>query len=210
MKRPLVPAVILAFCNVIVAHAAASLPRTAQCRGVSSAEVFDLLRRSAEDPAKTAAKSHLSPRTVACASSGGKTRRKISPHGAAPSSPPHGVAAFSRALGAGTIENLAVGSDVYTGPPPVALVHPVHTRPLREMPPIPPPRRGDGEDHEHPEPIRPQPPTDDSLPDTAAHQTTFGSPISAPTATGLGFDGVGVGLAGFVPSSNPPDVNGRV
>ena len=33
---------------------------------------------------------------------------------------------------------------------------------------------------------------------------------SAPTPTGLNFDGVGVGLAGFSPSSNPPDVNGRV
>jgi len=33
---------------------------------------------------------------------------------------------------------------------------------------------------------------------------------SAPTASGTGWDGVGVGLAGFAPSSNPPDVNGRV
>ncbi len=41
-------------------------------------------------------------------------------------------------------------------------------------------------------------------------QTTAGDRSSAPTPTGLNFDGVGVGLAGFSPSSNPPDVNGRV
>ena len=34
--------------------------------------------------------------------------------------------------------------------------------------------------------------------------------VSAPTPTGLSFDGVGVGLAGFIVGSNPPDVNGRV
>ena len=33
---------------------------------------------------------------------------------------------------------------------------------------------------------------------------------SAPSPTGLSFDGVGVGLGGFAPSGNPPDVNGRV
>src|SRR6185437_1376732 len=34
--------------------------------------------------------------------------------------------------------------------------------------------------------------------------------ISAPTATGLSFEGIGVGIPGFTPSSNPPDVNGHV
>src|SRR5437763_1726406 len=33
---------------------------------------------------------------------------------------------------------------------------------------------------------------------------------TAMPATGLGFDGVGVGLGGFTPASNPPDVNGRI
>ena len=47
-------------------------------------------------------------------------------------------------------------------------------------------------------------------PDLSTHQLAPGALISAPTATGLGFDGVGVGLGGYTPSSNPPDVNGRI
>src|SRR5205807_9055204 len=41
-------------------------------------------------------------------------------------------------------------------------------------------------------------------------QTSQGPVFSAPTPVGTGWDGVGIGLGGFVPSSNPPDVNGRV
>ncbi|HTG15214.1 MAG TPA: carboxypeptidase-like regulatory domain-containing protein, partial [Blastocatellia bacterium] len=52
------------------------------------------------------------------------------------------------------------------------------------------------------------PPTD--KPTGGFVQTLVGPVVSAPTATGLSFEGVGVGLAGFVPSSNPPDTNGRV
>jgi hypothetical protein len=37
-----------------------------------------------------------------------------------------------------------------------------------------------------------------------------GPQVSAPSATGVSFEGVGVGLGGFNPGSNPPDVNGRV
>src|SRR5882724_13113857 len=58
------------------------------------------------------------------------------------------------------------------------------------------------------EPARPKPPTDSP---TSGFMQTFAGPVlSAPTATGVSWDGVGVGLAGFVPSSNPPDTNGRV
>src|SRR5882724_9385416 len=84
-------------------------------------------------------------------------------------------------------------------------VKPVYTRPLRDLPKIPPAlaiRR------EVREPQRPKPPTD--KPTGGFVQTLLGPALSAPTATGLSFDGVGVGLAGFVPSSNPPDTNGRV
>ncbi|CAN5554593.1 hypothetical protein BH18VER1_BH18VER1_03670 [soil metagenome] len=63
--------------------------------------------------------------------------------------------------------------------------------------------------HEHPEPIRPQPPTDKGGP-AGPLQTTAGLEYSAPSPVGTGFDGVGSGTAGYVPSSNPPDVNGRV
>src|SRR5437870_3049025 len=81
----------------------------------------------------------------------------------------------------------------------------VHTRPLRQLPKIPPAlavRR------EVREPARPKPPTDTP---TGGFKQTFPGPVlSAPTPTGVSWDGVGVGLAGFVPSSNPPDTNGRV
>src|SRR5205807_10587507 len=41
-------------------------------------------------------------------------------------------------------------------------------------------------------------------------QTVAGPQISAPTPTGLSFEGVGVGLGAFSPGANPPDVEGRV
>src|SRR5882724_5503772 len=84
-------------------------------------------------------------------------------------------------------------------------VKPVYTRPLRDLPKIPPSlaiRR------EVREPARPKPPTD--TPTRSFIHTFLGPALSAPTPTGLDFLGVGVGLAGFVPSSNPPDTNGRV
>ena len=84
-------------------------------------------------------------------------------------------------------------------------VKPVYTRPLRDLPKIPPSlaiRR------EVREPAKPKPPTD--TPTRSFVQNFLGPVVSAPPATGLNFLGVGVGLAGFVPSSNPPDTNGRV
>src|SRR6185295_14469572 len=52
------------------------------------------------------------------------------------------------------------------------------------------------------------------LPESGAPEARIqefpGSALSAPSPAGLSFDGVGVGVGGFAPSSNPPDVNGRV
>jgi hypothetical protein len=94
----------------------------------------------------------------------------------------------------------------YTGPhKDVRPVEAVRTRPLRELPKIPPAlavRR------EVREPARPKPPTD--TPTRGFMQSFSGPVLSAPTPTGVSWDGVGVGLAGFIPSSNPPDTNGRV
>ena len=59
------------------------------------------------------------------------------------------------------------------------------------------------------EPIRPQPPTDLKGVDRAA-QTFQGAVFSAPYPAGVSFEGVGTGIPGFVPTSNPPDTNGRV
>src|ERR1044071_6089499 len=82
----------------------------------------------------------------------------------------------------------------------------VQTLPLRAIPPIAPSL---APGHNHPEPIIPPSPTLGAGIDTA-RQTILGRSLSAPTPTGLSWDGVGVGLAGFSPSSNPPDVEGRV
>ena len=104
----------------------------------------------------------------------------------------------------GTLQNQTPAN--YRGPRYDARpVKPVHTRPLRQLPMIPPAlaMRPDV-----PEPIRPKPPTD--TPTGGFTQNLVGPVLSAPTPTGMSWDGVGVGLAGFVPSSNPPDTNGRV
>src|SRR5205085_11721644 len=52
----------------------------------------------------------------------------------------------------------------YAGPPPVANAHAVKTPPLRKMPVIPPPKRG--ESVERREPVRPARPADDRPADT--------------------------------------------
>jgi hypothetical protein len=83
-------------------------------------------------------------------------------------------------------------------------VEPVHTRPLRQLAMIPPALAARPD---IPEPVRPKPPTDS--PTGGFTQNFLGRVLSAPTE-GVSWDGVGVGLAGFVPSSNPPDTNGRV
>src|SRR2546423_167592 len=80
--------------------------------------------------------------------------------------------------------------------------------PLSEMPVIRPDKVAK---HVHPEPVAPEPlPNDPTTEAKVPRQTLLGPVTSAPSPTGLNFDGVGVGLAGFAPSSNPPDVNGRV
>jgi hypothetical protein len=82
----------------------------------------------------------------------------------------------------------------------------VRTAPLRNLPAIPP--RLAPAPFER-EPIRPQPPTDVTGPDLKA-QTFAGALVSAPTPTGVSFEGVGAGIPGFIPSLIPPDTNGRV
>ena len=52
---------------------------------------------------------------------------------------------------------------------------------------------------ERPEPVRPALPTDGGV--DPKSQTTFGPVTSAPTATGISFEGIGVGIPGFVPSA---------
>ncbi len=95
----------------------------------------------------------------------------------------------------------------YSGPPrDLTPVRAVRTGKLRDMAPIDPATVAK---FYHVEPIPPKPPTRSGGPDGPL-QTTVAPQTSAPSPAGVNFDGVGVGLAGFSPSSNPPDVNGRV
>jgi hypothetical protein len=95
----------------------------------------------------------------------------------------------------------------YSGPPQTLTpVTPVRTRKLRDMAPIDPDKVVK---YWHPEPLPPKLPTKKGgMP--GAVQTAGGAQTSAPSATGVSFEGVGVGLGNFVPGGNPPDVNGRV
>ena len=90
--------------------------------------------------------------------------------------------------------------------PDLRPVNAVRSGKLRDMPPIDP---ATVPKVDHPRPIRPKPPTQSGGPDGPI-QTIAGPLPSAPSPTGLSFDGVGVGLGLFSPSGNPPDVNGRV
>jgi hypothetical protein len=95
----------------------------------------------------------------------------------------------------------------YSGPPlDLRPVQAVRTGKLLDMPPIDPETVAK---NYHLEPIPPRPPTQ-SGGAAGPIQTIAGPLTSAPTPTGLSFEGVGVGLGSFVPGSNPPDVNGRV
>src|SRR6185436_15555511 len=224
MKRLLLAlAVMIPFAGVAVAEDAhpksAALPRVPQCRAVAPEEVFDLLSHATEDPAKAFGKKSASakkrpvPRAVACASKVWQARHGQGVAAASSRLSPTGRGALSRALGSGwqPTANLPAAQP-YAGPPnDPRPINAVRTPPLRTVHPLPPPRRGEADDdeHGHPEPIRPVPPTE-SGGSEGAIQGSMGALISAPTPAGLGFDGVGVGLGGFSPSSNPPDVNGRV
>ena len=104
----------------------------------------------------------------------------------------------------GTFHDQTVAS--YRGPRhDLRPVQPVHTGLLRRMPMIPPAL---APHPDIPEPVQPKAPND--TPTRGFTQTSLGRLESAPTPTGLVFPGVGVGLAGFIPGSNPPDTNGRV
>ncbi len=96
---------------------------------------------------------------------------------------------------------------LYSGAPQLLTpVTPVRTGKLRDMAPIDPEKVVK---YYHPEPIPPKLPTQKGGM-VAAVQTDSGAQTSAPGATGVNFEGIGVGLGGFAPSGNPPDVNGRV
>ncbi|HEV8434004.1 MAG TPA: hypothetical protein VGR95_11375, partial [Thermoanaerobaculia bacterium] len=174
------------------------------------------------EPAKATSASPAATPEKAPAKAVRKSKRKVkvAKRSKSAKAPAKAANAKPSAAGARTAGPLTPGAPpqpvvedapAYTGPPvDLRPVLPVRTPPLRAVRPIPPPKRGDDTDGHHPEPILPTTPLPDGGPDLSTHQLSPGALISAPTATGLSFDGVGVGLAGFTPSSNPPDVEGRI
>ena len=95
----------------------------------------------------------------------------------------------------------------YSGAPQhLTPVTPVRTQKLRDTATIDPEKVVK---NYHPEPIPPKLPTK-SGGAAGAIQTVAGPQVSAPSPTGISFEGVGVGLGAFSPGANPPDVEGRV
>src|SRR3954453_11874155 len=219
MKRIVVGAVILigliGTANADSKHpqraAKADLP---DCRGISSPEQIRSAKSAKADPAVAFAKKHRAaamPASVVCQSKLWQALHGNVKVATSKRLSPDGQRAVSGPLGAGHPRTEDSPVQAYAGPPvDLRPVIPIRAPPLRNVHPLPPPKHGEDNDHSHPEPIRPITPLEDGGPDLSTHQVTPGALTSAPTSTGLGFDGVGVGLAGFTPASNPPDVNGRI
>jgi hypothetical protein len=189
----------------------ANLP---DCRGISSPEQIRSAKTAKADPAVAYAKKHRAtamPASVVCQSKLWQALHGNVKVAASKRLSPDAQRALSRPSGSGRIRTQDSPVQAYVAPEADARpVDSVHAPPLENVHPITPPVRGDGtDDHGHPEPVRPVPPTESGGPDGPL-QMVMGPVASAPTAVGSGFDGVGVGVAGFSPSSNPPDVNGHV
>src|SRR5438270_2636433 len=186
------------------ASARQRIPDVPECDGALTKKIVERAKSAKSDPGVAYAKNHrgIAPASVRCASALWRALHASKP---GPTMSPRGAAALAEAVDTRAVQKPNGGP--YAGPPPVSVAHPVHTPPLRKMPIVPPPFRG--EDAERFEPIRPQHPSD-TPPADIARQKTMGPLRSAPTSTGLGFEGVGVGIPGFVPCCVPPDTNGRV
>ena len=225
--------------SVPTTAAAADLPDIPQCRGALSQDIVNIVQGATQNPRKALERmrrqgtGNLSKVSVDCAGrlwqalhpkmtraerkaaarlartsemrrQGAEASRERTVSG--PLSP-----AGKRALAREDAEHEFVADDApYTGPHvDHRPVHAIRTPPLRKVHPIPPPRRGEDDGESHREPVRPIPPTEVGGPD-GPYQLFQGPSVSAPTPGSVAFDGIGVGLGGFSPSSNPPDVNGRV
>ena len=212
MKRVMISAVIVLsmFANVKAASAArkavkSDVARVTECSGLSAQTIVDVVNSAKADPGATSICASKVWRAVhassAAKSASTKIARKSSKHRRAATAAP-----LSRFAGSDQADTN--GAAVVSGPDYRPVV-PVMTIPLRDMPNIAAPVRG--EDLEiMEEPVLPTPPPPRTKPDMTPVQQTFGPARSAPDATGLNFEGVGVGFGAFAPSGNPPDVEGRV
>lgn len=105
------------------------------------------------------------------------------------------------------VQRAAGAAAVYAGPRnDFRAVASVRTPPLKKMAAIPPLLAPAPFERE---PIRPTPPSDLTNVDLGS-QKFQGAAASAPNPAGVSFEGVGAGIPGFIPSSIPPDTNGRI
>ena len=119
------------------------------------------------------------------------------------------------ACGATLLLAVPSGAAEKVGSRPVKeLLYPDHmdeSRPLREMPVLPP--NWDLDRFEHPVlklPRRPRPAALRYLEGARDAATQAAPSLRLAATSGLNFDGVGIGLGGFSPNSAPPDTNGAI
>jgi len=181
------------------ANAVSASPRELpQCRGIAlTREIREVARESKADPAKPyAKKGHKVPAKVACESA---LWRAI--HAA------HGKSVAGRRSADRRAPGVIADATPTNDTNPVA---PIQTPPLRDIEPLPTPRPEDpartliNNEGELPRPAVVIPAPD------LARQPEMGAPASAPVATGVSFEGVGVGIPGYSPGVAPPDTNGHI
>ena len=168
-----------------------------QCRGISvTPEMRETVRDAKEDPKVAFKKKH----------------RKLPPAVACESAMWHASQAVRRAA-RGPVGGPPRASDAtFNGTPrsEFAPVQPVVTPPLRDLTPVPMPHLEKTEKRVIPNELDlPRTAVAVNAPDVA-RQSVMGPTTSAPTATGVNFEGVGVGMTGYFPDVAPPDTNGRV
>jgi len=184
------------------ATAANAVPANAgelpQCRGIAlTREVREIARESKVDPAKAYAKKRRKvPAKVACESALWRAIRA-----------PHGKSVAGRRSADRRVPGVIADATPTNDTNPV---EPVQTPPLRDIEPLPTPRSEDpARTLENNEGELPRPAVVVPAPDLA-RQPEMGAPASAPVATGVSFEGVGVGIPGYFPGVAPPDTNGRI
>src|SRR4051794_1633293 len=192
-RRFMLSFAVLFFSLTAAASDRVNLP---QCRGIKvTAEIRETVREAKADPKAAYAKKHRKvPAAVTCESAMWQASRVSRsgrrPAGAAPRTKDDSLNAQPRDES--------------------AAVQPVLTPPLIELTPFPTPRSERTEKRLIPNELDlPRTARIENAPDIA-RQSVMGPSTSAPAATGVNFEGVGVGITGYFPDVAPPDTNGRV
>ena len=198
MNRPFTLALSLLWFAAAANAVPADARELPQCRGIAlTREIRELARESNVDPAKAYVKKRRKvPANVACESALWRESHAS-----------HGRAAAGRKPSGRRAPVVIADATPTNDTNPVA---PIVTPPLRDIEPLPTPRPEDpARTLENNEGELPRPPIEIPAPDLA-RQPEMGAPASAPVATGVSFEGVGVGIPGYFPAVAPPDTNGRI